>query len=325
MRRAPWSPRRIPYLKVPTWPFARHWLVLWSFTLAATTLHFASAPVADAAAAQDGPEVVQVADGVYMFSMTGYNSMFIVTDEGVIATNPNGPNRAPAYRAAIESVTNQPVRYVIYCHDHADHAGGGSVFADTAEFVSHWLAVPKIAARGDPNFPIPTVTVDDHLRLTLGGRSVDLHYVGLGHSDNNLLIVDPVQRVAFGADFIEHDSVFASGMFRVQDQVIHGFRWLDEWLESFRWIEQHLDFDVLIGGHGPIGSRDTFREAREYFETLIALVAEARAAGLSDNSDAMIAWVREQVEPRYGAWSNFDRRVENNIAGVVMYLDSRGE
>ena len=299
--------------------------ILLSLALTSSVTRPAAVPTAIAANAQIEPTLVQVADDVYMFQMTGYNAMFIVTDEGVIATDPIGPDRAPAYRDAIASVTSQPVRYVIYGHDHADHASGGSVFADTAEFVSHWLAVPKIVARGDPTFPIPTITFDDFMTLTLGGKTVELYYPGLNHSDNNILVLYPAQRVAFGADFIEHDSIFASGLFQAGGQTVNGFRWLDEWLEGFRWIEDNLDFDVLVAGHGPLGSKDTFREAREYFETLIATVTAARAAGLADNSDAMIGWVTEQLGPRYGAWSNFDRRLANNIAGVIAYLDARQE
>ena len=84
-------------------------------------------------------ELQQFADDTYAFVNSGYISLFIVTDEGVIATDPGsqgGPERAEAYKAAIASVTDQPVRYLIYSHDHADHATGGEVFADTATFIS---------------------------------------------------------------------------------------------------------------------------------------------------------------------------------------------
>src|SRR5215207_10591196 len=72
-------------------------------------------------------DLQQFGDDTYAFVNSGYISLFIVTDEGVIATDPgsqSGPERAEAYRAAIASVTDQPVRYLIYSHDHADHATG---------------------------------------------------------------------------------------------------------------------------------------------------------------------------------------------------------
>ncbi len=87
-------------------------------------------------------------------------------------THSSGP-RAPLLKAAIASVTDQPVRYVVYGHDHADHISGGAVFADTAQFVSQQNAVPKIVARGDESTPIPTVIFDESLTLELGGKQVD--------------------------------------------------------------------------------------------------------------------------------------------------------
>jgi glyoxylase-like metal-dependent hydrolase (beta-lactamase superfamily II) len=261
--------------------------------------------------AQQAPESVaeltRLADDVYEFRMTGYNTMFIVTDEGVIAMDPIGPSRAPLYKAAIAAVTDQPVRYVIYAHDHADHNGGGIVFADTAEFVSHSLAVPRVAARGDPATPVPTLVFDDHMTLTLGGKAIELWYVGPSHSDNDTLIVYPARRIAFSADYAEHHSLLPTAF----------SPWLDHWIESLDWVEQNLDFDVLVAGHGPLGSKDTFREMRDFFTDLMVAIRAAQAAGLTDDSPEMLAEVRAELAPRYGGWLNFDSRLRGNVAGVL--------
>src|SRR5919106_6262207 len=66
-------------------------------------------------------DLQQLADDTYAFVNSGYISLFIVTEEGVIATDPGsqqGPERAEAYKAAIASVTDQPVKYLIYSHNH---------------------------------------------------------------------------------------------------------------------------------------------------------------------------------------------------------------
>jgi len=258
-------------------------------------------------------QLARLADDVYLFTMTSYQSMFIVTDEGVILLDPIGPERAPSLKAAVASVTDQPVRYVVYCHDHADHISGGAIF-DTAQFVSQRSAVDKIAARGDPLTPTPTVAFDDSMTLTLGGKTFELYYVGLGHSDNNLLLVYPERRIAFGADFIEARSAFTT----------FGFSpWVDEWIESFTWIYDTLDFDVLAAGHGPLGTKETFLEARGYFEDYMAAIRAARAAGLVDNSPEMVSYVRDALTPKYGSWNRFDDRVEQSVAGLIRYWENR--
>lgn len=43
--------------------------------------------------------------------------------------------------AAIQSVTDEPVRYAFHSHNHWDHASGGQVFKDAgAQTVMHALA-----------------------------------------------------------------------------------------------------------------------------------------------------------------------------------------
>ena len=264
--------------------------------------------------AQQGPanEVVHVADDVYYFQSQGYISLFIVTDEGVIATDPSSlfnPARAEAYKAAIASVTGQPVRYVIYSHDSNDHSTGGVVFADTAQFVAHRLAVQKIADRNDPRTPVPTVVVDDHLTLQLGGKTIELYYTGRNHTDNSIVLLYPARRLLFAVDFIPINSVL--------------FRDLPDWyvedlIESLRWVEQNLDFDVLVPGHPPTGgTKDTVREVREYVEDLTGSIRAARARGFVDNSDDMVAAVMGDLAARYSRWANFEEWLPLNIAGVI--------
>src|SRR5918992_1359329 len=72
-------------------------------------------------------------DGVYIFRYGGAQAMFVVTKEGVIATDPIGygrPQAVTTYLEEIKKVTDQPVRYVIYSHHHFDHIAGGKPFKD---------------------------------------------------------------------------------------------------------------------------------------------------------------------------------------------------
>jgi glyoxylase-like metal-dependent hydrolase (beta-lactamase superfamily II) len=141
-------------------------------------------------------ELREVAEDTYAFVSGGYVSFFVVTDAGVIATDPssqNGPERAEAYAAAIASVTEQPVRYLIYSHEHADHAIGGDVFAETATFVSHRNAVQPIADLGEPRAPVPTISFSDEMAIELGGTTVELYYAGRNHSDSSIVLLHPAQ------------------------------------------------------------------------------------------------------------------------------------
>src|SRR6185436_17848776 len=65
---------------------------------------------------------------------THYN-VFLVTPDGVIMTDPINREFALWLKQEIAQRFKQPVRYVLYSHHDWDHASGGVVFADTAQFV----------------------------------------------------------------------------------------------------------------------------------------------------------------------------------------------
>jgi glyoxylase-like metal-dependent hydrolase (beta-lactamase superfamily II) len=257
-------------------------------------------------------ELRPLAEDAYAFVSSGYVSLFIVTDEGVIATDPGSlvdPGRADAYKAAIASVTDQPVRYLVYSHDHADHATGGGVFADTATFVSHRNAVDKIAALGDANTPVPQIAFSEELSLQIGGKTVELYYTGRNHSDNSIVVLYPERRILFAVDFIPVNSLPYQNL---------PDAYPEEWVESLRWIEDNLDFDTLVPGHPPVpGTQETVGQVRMYLEDLMAAVRAAREQGLADNSPEMVEAVRGELEADYGEWANFEEWLPLNIEGLI--------
>jgi glyoxylase-like metal-dependent hydrolase (beta-lactamase superfamily II) len=261
--------------------------------------------------------VQQIADDTYAFVSSGYVSLFIVTDEGVIATDPGGlvdPSRPAAYMEAIASITDQPVRYVVYSHSHADHATGGGVFADTATFVSHLNAVDDIAGLNDPNTPTPTIAFTDRMSITLGGKTIDLYYTGRNHSDNMIVLHDPEQRVLFAVDFIPVNSL------PFQDLPD---AYPEEWVESLRWVEDNFDFDTLVPGHPPVpGKQETVTQVRTYLEDLMASVRAAQEQGLADNSPEMLEAVRADLAPNYESWANFEEWLPLNIEGLTRIWSS---
>ncbi|MDW8258463.1 MAG: MBL fold metallo-hydrolase, partial [Gammaproteobacteria bacterium] len=67
--------------------------------------------------------------GVYLFRWQRgyYVSPFVVGRTGVTAFDPIDDRAARVYRQAIASVTDKPLRRLVYSHDHRDHICGGAV------------------------------------------------------------------------------------------------------------------------------------------------------------------------------------------------------
>src|SRR5262245_1281715 len=93
---------------------------------------------------------VEGTDNVYIFRNGNHQSMFVVTSDGVIATDPIGygrPQGGATYVSEIKKVTNQPIKYVVYSHHHFDHIAGGKAIKDAgATFVAHKRAQERLAA-----------------------------------------------------------------------------------------------------------------------------------------------------------------------------------
>src|SRR5882724_2167522 len=97
-------------------------------------------------------------DGVYIFRYQGHQAMFIVTPDGVIATDPIGERRpaAAAYVAEIRKITQAPIKYVVYSHSHFDHIAGGKPFKDLgAVFVAQRRTKSLLQKRNAPDIVVP--------------------------------------------------------------------------------------------------------------------------------------------------------------------------
>jgi len=260
-------------------------------------------------------ELVRFAPDVYGFRYLNYVAMFIVTRDGVILADPIGqgnPRTPTMIKEAIRSVTEQPVKYVVYSHSAADHATGGVVFADTAQFVGHRRTAEKLTAANDPTTPVPAVTFDEHLTVELGGRRLDLYSADLSASDDYIILHDPASRVIMTVDFVQPRNVPFRGLLGHPDRIV----------ERLRWIYDSLDFDLLISGHASPqmgGTRGDVLEQRQYYLDLTEALASARAAGLADDSPELTAATRAALEPRYGSWRRFDEFLPLNIAGMIRW------
>ena len=90
------------------------------------------------ASAQQAPTrvITNIAGDLYRFQNNFHFSVFYVTDAGIIATDPISADAADWLKAELQSRFAQPVKYLIYSHDHADHISGGEVF-ENATVIAH--------------------------------------------------------------------------------------------------------------------------------------------------------------------------------------------
>ena len=237
-------------------------------------------------------------DGVYIFRNGGHQSMFIVTSEGVIATDPIGygrPTGGADYVAEIRKVTSQPIKYLIYSHHHYDHIAGGKAFKDAgATILAHKQAKVRLEKLNDPSTPLPDEVMGDSRVIRMGGTILELSYVGLNHSDSTLVFRLPRERLLFLVDTVPVGAFPGLGMIDFYP------------LEAEDGLKQILamEWDRMIPGHpGPGDRLGTKSDVQDQLNLL------------RDASDAVKVAAREgkcwqPVEstlklPKYENWPNY--------------------
>jgi glyoxylase-like metal-dependent hydrolase (beta-lactamase superfamily II) len=273
----------------------------------------AAVALTNSAAAQLPPgmktfETTKVADGVYTFRYLFHRNMFIVTNAGVIVTDPLSPKAAKTLRAEIAKVTDQPVEYVVYSHEHWDHIAGGQIFRDEgARFISHARCIDEFKRNPSPIVIIPEGTYKKRFDIELGGRTLELHHFGRGHGECLTVMRLKKEKIAFLVDIVTPKSV----PYRNMPDFFPG-----EWVRTLREIENTLDIERIIPGHGPpTAPASAIREQREYLEDLMAAVMAVRETEFDPDK------IRKLVRlPKYQKWVGYAAWLEMNVERVNMFF-----
>ena len=257
-----------------------------------------------AAPAQPQREITPIKGDLYRLRNAGHFSVFLVTPAGIIATDPIDADAARWLKAELARRFNKPVKYLIYSHDHSDHISGGEVFADTAVVIAHENARAVILGERRPT-AVPDLTFSDRLTVELGGKKVELLYLGKNHSDNSIVMRFPDERALFAVDFIPVKSL----PFRDFPDA-----YVDEWIESLKKAET-LDFDILAPGHGELGRKEDVRALRAYLEELREQVLGYLRDGKS------VEEIKQLVKmDKYSGWGNYKNYLPLNIEGMARHL-----
>ena len=218
---------------------------------------------------------VEGTDNVYIFRNGNHQAMFVVTKDGVIATDPvayGRPTGGQQYIDEIKKVSDKPIKYLIYSHNHYDHIAGGKAFKDAgAKIVAHRNVKVRLEPLKDPNTPLPDELVTDRGRtIRLGGTELQLKYVGKNHSDSTLVMLLPKEKIVFVVDLLPVGRVPGRGMIDFYP------------LEAEESIKKILamNWDRLIPGHPDSGGRlGTKQDVQQPLEILQEASAEMKKLG----------------------------------------------
>ena len=258
------------------------------------------APSAHAQAPTDGSvrekdipiAVTEVAPGLFFqYHHQESNNAWLVTDEGVLVIDARQhPRRAEELLAAIRKTTDKPIKWVVNTHAHGDHYFGNAVFKregatfiahrDTAGMMKSHLGIEMKRRQGyfrqtrfDPSevkLILPDITFDTRATITLGGRTVELLYMGPGQNPGDTLVHFPKERV-----------IFTGGPFSKNSWPNPSFTpSMSNWIEMLRKIAA-MDVDTYLGGHGDIGNKQDVLDEAQMLSDFDAGIRDAVNKGMS--------------------------------------------
>lgn len=208
---------------------------------------------------EKGYVVQEIRDGLYWVSDGAYNTMFLVTPEGVAAVDAP-PTLGAKYLQAISEVTSKPVVYLIYSHEHTDHIGAAYLFPKTVKIIAQTETARILEERHDSRRPVPAITFEQNYVVKLGNKELVLEYPGINHERGNIYIYAPAQKTLMLVDVVYPGYLPYKNLGIAED--LAGYSAAQTRALSY-------DFSTFVGGHVTrLGAKNDVELSIEFYEDL---------------------------------------------------------
>jgi glyoxylase-like metal-dependent hydrolase (beta-lactamase superfamily II) len=264
-------------------------------------------------------ELQEIKPGVYVVSAGGSNSMFLVTQEGVVVVDAP-PAIGDKIFAAVSEVTDRPITHLIYSHAHKDHIGAANLF-ENVTIIAHNETAKILNERNDPDRPVPDMNFTSEMNLQLGDQVFQLLYPGPYHQQGNTFVYLPEQKVLMAVDHVAPGGVPWKHLSVTPD--------VPAFIES---IDQALalDFDVFVGGHGQTGTMQDILVQQEYVadlrENAMAALNEVNfteaTQGVNGSSAMTEAYFNALTK---SCTDKIDAKWQGTLEGVGVWTDEHCE
>ena len=200
---------------------------------------------------------IKVKDDLYVIhnDFVPGNTTALVTNEGVVLVDDKFEVDHDGIVAEVKKFTNQPIKYVINTHHHADHSGGNArLQMMNVQAIASEQARENMVDGKQPG--LPTMVFDHHAHVYLGGKNVELYHFGRSHTNGDVVVLFPQQRTLAAGDMF----TFGDATPQLIDYAGGGSA--KEWTSTLDSVLQ-LDFDSVVPGHGVVTTKQEMRKFRD--------------------------------------------------------------
>jgi glyoxylase-like metal-dependent hydrolase (beta-lactamase superfamily II) len=235
----------------------------------------------------------KLAEGVHVLFGEGGNIGVSSGKDGVLLIDDQYAPLTPKIRAAVSSISDQPIRFVLNTHWHGDHSGGNENLGGAGalivahENVRRRMSVEQFLEAFGQKVPpakaaaLPVVTYTESVSFHINGDDLECVHVPPAHTDG-----DSVVRFR-KANVLHMGDLFFNGLYPFIDASTGGS--LEGMIRAADRILGEVDDSTqIIPGHGPMAKkadlkafRDMLAGVRDKMKPLIAAgktLAEVQAA-----------------------------------------------
>jgi cyclase len=267
-------------------------------------------------------KTTDLGDNVYMLEGQGGNITVAVAKDGIIMVDGEFAPLHDKIKAAVSTVSNQPIKYLINTHFHGDHTGGNEPFAkDGVTVVSEINVKNRLAAgttngltgaRVPPGAPaaLPSKTYTGHFQIRLNGRVADLKHIANAHTDGDTYVWFKTANVLATGD------TFTNGRYPNID-FANGGNIKGMIAATDAYLKLTNAKSRIVPGHGPLADRAALMEYRTMLVTARDRMAKLVKEGKSED-DVVAAKPFADLDAKWAptelAAKNFIRVVWHSLA-----------
>jgi len=231
----------------------------------------AQAPQPDFSTVEVVPQ--QLGEGLYYLQGQGGNIGVSIGEDGVFLIDDQFAPLSEKIMAAVASLSDKPVRFLLNTHHHPDHTGGNQIFGKAGVIIIAHDNVRTTLERGftngeldavltaDQRAGLPIMTFSDSIDLFLNREMIHAFHVAPAHTDGDSFVVFK------SANVIHTGDVFRTTSYPRVDAAANGsFHGIMAGYEAL--LEISDENTRFLPGHGVVSTRADVQAQLDMFRTI---------------------------------------------------------
>ncbi len=230
-------------------------------------------------------KAIKVGGNVYMLQGQGGNIGVSVGTDGILIVDDQFAPLADKIRAALKTLGEGKLKFVLNTHWHGDHTGGNAQFGPEAPIIAHdnvrrrlateqRIEIFKLTTPASPKEALPVITFDKSLSVHFNGEEIKVIHFPQGHTDGDSIIFFTTSNVVHMGD------AFFMAKFPFVDLDSGGS--VQGLTKNIGDLIPKLAADVkIIPGHGPLATVEDLKQFHQMLKETTAIVQGKMKAGKS--------------------------------------------